>query len=48
MQVRADRSGRGDERVYTISATATDLTGNTATATGTCTVPHDERQAARP
>ncbi|NIN11517.1 MAG: hypothetical protein GTN62_08430 [Gemmatimonadales bacterium] len=39
--VRAERSGTGDGRVYTITATATDAAGNTATETGTVTVPHD-------
>ena len=34
------RGGKG--RVYTITTTASDLAGNTATVTGTCTVPHDK------
>ncbi len=42
VQLRAERSGNGPGRVYTITATATDLAGNTATATATCTVPHDQ------
>lgn len=33
-----------DGRVYTISITATDCAGNTATATTTVTVPHDRRK----
>lgn len=40
--VRAERSGTGEGRVYTITATATDFAGNTATAVGTVTVPHDQ------
>jgi hypothetical protein len=44
VQLRADRSGRGTGRTYTVTATASDLAGNPVTATGTCTVPHDRRQ----
>ena len=36
------RLGSGAGRVYTVSARVTDLAGNTATATGACTVPHDQ------
>jgi len=42
VQVRADRNGNGSGRVYTVTALATGVAGNTATATGTCTVPHDQ------
>ena len=42
--VRAERSGNGDGRVYTITATATDAFGNTAVETGTVTVRHDRRR----
>jgi hypothetical protein len=42
VQVRATRLGSRDGRVYTVTATATDKAGNVATATGTCTVPHDQ------
>jgi len=42
VQLRADRLGRGNGRVYALNATATDLAGNTATVTATCTVPHDQ------
>ena len=41
LKVRAERSGRGAGRVYAISATAADVAGNIATATATCSVPHD-------
>ena len=34
--------GNGPGRVYTLSATATDLAGNATTAVATCTVPHDQ------
>ena len=42
VQLRAERSGNGNGRVYSLTATASDLAGNTATATATCTVPHDK------
>lgn len=42
VQLRADRSGKAKDRIYTLTATATDLAGNLATATATCTVPHDQ------
>jgi len=41
LTVRAERSGRGAGRMYAISATAADVAGNIATATATCSVPHD-------
>jgi len=41
VSLRAERAGNGNGRTYTISATATDAAGNTASATGTCVVPHD-------
>ena len=41
--VRAERSGLGNGRVYTISATATDRAGNGSSAAGgTVTVPHNQ------
>ncbi len=39
--VRATRQGAGDGRIYSITAEAADLAGNTATAVATCLVPHD-------
>jgi Phosphodiester glycosidase len=42
VQLRADRSGNSNDRVYNLTATASDLAGNTATATANCTVPHDK------
>jgi len=44
VQLRADRLGNGSGRTYTLSATANDLAGNTATLTASCTVPHDQGQ----
>jgi hypothetical protein len=44
VQVRAERSGTGTGRTYTISVSVTDAAGNQATATGSCTVPHDQRK----
>ncbi|WP_165954225.1 alpha/beta hydrolase [Seongchinamella unica] len=41
--VRAERSGKGDGRTYTITALARDLAGNQTEASGTCIVPHDRR-----
>jgi hypothetical protein len=40
-QLRAERSGRRDGRRYTITYTARDASGNTATAVAVVTVPHD-------
>jgi hypothetical protein len=42
VQLRAERAGTLNDRVYTITATATDLAGNTDTKTATCTVPHNK------
>ena len=39
VQLRAERSPSGKGRVYTITATALDVVGNTTTATATCSVP---------
>jgi hypothetical protein len=43
VQVRAERAGNGPGRIYSITATSTDLAGNTTTAASTCIVPHDRR-----
>ena len=37
--LRADRDPRGDGRVYTVTAAATDVAGNTTTEEATCVVP---------
>lgn len=42
VQVQADRSGTGNGRIYMVNATVMDNAGNTATASATCTVPHDQ------
>lgn len=43
VSVRAERSGLGDGRVYTIGAVATDRAGNvSAASSGTVTVPHNQ------
>ena len=42
LKLRAERSGRGDGRIYTITYQATDDCGNTATADATVTVPHSQ------
>lgn len=42
VQLRADRSGNGNGRIYSLTATANDLAGNATTVTASCTVPHDQ------
>lgn len=42
LQLRAERSGSGDGRVYTIAITATDASGNSSTADVKIVVPHDK------
>ena len=44
VQLRAERSGTGTGRIYALTAEASDLAGNRATGTATCTVPHDQRK----
>ena len=46
VQVRAERAGRGDGRVYVVSYTATDLFGGSCSGTATVSVPHDQSGAA--
>jgi hypothetical protein len=41
-QLRAERAGSGDGRVYTITYEARDASGNATTQTATVTVPHDQ------
>jgi hypothetical protein len=40
--LRAERSGTGPGRVYTITYTATDASGNSADASAKVTVPHNQ------
>ncbi|MBI4775970.1 MAG: hypothetical protein HY788_17655 [Deltaproteobacteria bacterium] len=42
LQLRAERSGTGDGRVYTITITATDEAGNSSSADVAVIVPHDK------
>ena len=44
LYLRAERSGKGDGRVYTITVTATDASENSAAETAQVTVPHDKRK----
>ena len=41
VQLRAERAGTGDGRVYTITITARDAANNASTASTTVTVPHN-------
>jgi len=41
IQLRAERAGTGDGRVYTVTYTAVDDSGNTTSASATAFVPHD-------
>ena len=43
VRLRAERSGRGDGRVYTIAYVAKDPSGASCSGTVTVTVPHDKR-----
>jgi uncharacterized protein len=42
LRLRAERSGRGSGRVYTVTALCIDPSGNAATAMGTVTVPRNQ------
>ena len=44
VDLRAERSGTGSGRVYTITVRCTDASGNSSTKTVTVTVPHDRRK----
>jgi hypothetical protein len=46
VSIRAERSGGGDGRVYTIAFTVTDSHGATCSGTTTVSVPHDAAHAA--
>lgn len=41
--LRAERSGQGNGRIYTVTYSATDIGGNTSTASASVAVPHDRR-----
>lgn len=43
-QLRAERSGTGDGRVYTLNVRCTDAAGHSATSSTVVTVPHDQRK----
>jgi hypothetical protein len=44
LQLRAERSGNGPGRTYTITITATDLAGNMSTASLAIVAPHDQQK----
>ncbi|HIJ53226.1 MAG TPA: hypothetical protein HPP66_10880, partial [Planctomycetes bacterium] len=41
--LRAERSGTGSDRIYSITYQAVDDCGNAAVRSATVTVPHDQR-----
>jgi hypothetical protein len=43
-QLRAERSGKGNGRVYTVTITATDTSNNSSTANIEITIPHDMKK----
>ncbi len=45
LELRAERSGSGDGRVYTVTVTAADGSGKTASSTATVAVAHDQGTA---
>jgi len=47
LYLRAERSGTGDGRIYTITIACTDTSGNTATHSAQVTVAHDKRSNGR-
>ena len=42
LSLRAERAGTAGDRIYTITCTAKDASGNTSVAKTTVTVPHDQ------
>jgi len=44
VNLRAERAGSGDGRIYTITITARDAAGNSAAATTTVSVPHSQKR----
>lgn len=44
LQLRAERSGRGNGRIYTVRITATDTSGNSSYGDVNIIVPHDQRR----
>jgi hypothetical protein len=47
VELRAERCGEGDGRVYTIEISCTDGSGNSSSAATSVTVPHDQQGPAR-
>ena len=43
-QLRAERSGTGNGRIYTLTYTGQDGVGNSASCSATVTVPHDQKK----
>jgi hypothetical protein len=42
ISVRAEKAEQGGARIYELTAEATDIAGNTASATARCVVPHSQ------
>jgi hypothetical protein len=47
VQLRAESSGKGRGRIYTITIQCTDVAGDVASSTATVTVPHDQSKASK-
>jgi len=47
VKLRAERSGKGSGRIYTITIKCTDVAGDVASSTATVTVPHDQSKASK-
>jgi hypothetical protein len=44
LDLRAERSGHGDARIYTIEVECADAAGNASSASAVVMVPHDRRK----
>jgi hypothetical protein len=44
LSLRAERSGKGQGRIYAVTIACTDTTGNTTSSVVQVTVPHDQRK----
>jgi hypothetical protein len=44
LNLRAERSGTGSGRIYTITVACTDTSGNSTSSATTVTVPHEQKK----